>query len=91
MRKKRVYESIMAGLNEAVEDAQSEKPILKRNEVTVKPVTIFNADEVKKIKSFDSISKAELGAMLQHSYEQSLRGEGKPFDDVFDELEKSLS
>ena len=44
-----VYESIMAGLNEALADAQSEKPILKRHKVTVEPVKIFEADEVKKI------------------------------------------
>jgi putative transcriptional regulator len=30
-----VYESIMAGLNEALADAQSEKPILKRHKVRV--------------------------------------------------------
>ncbi len=45
-----VYESIMAGLNEALADAQSEKPILKRHKVTVEPVKIFEADEVKKIR-----------------------------------------
>ena len=43
-----VYESIMTGLNEALADAQSEKPILKRYKVTVEPVKVFEADEVKK-------------------------------------------
>ncbi len=50
MDKKSVYESIMAGLDEALEDAQSKKPILKRHTVTVEPVKIFEAEEVKKIR-----------------------------------------
>ena len=33
---------------------------------------------------------AELNAKLQHSYEQSLAGEGRPFEEVFDDLERSL-
>ena len=27
---------------------------------------------------------------LEHSYQQSLRGEGKPLDEVFDKLEQGL-
>ena len=38
-----VYESIMAGLNEALADAQSEKPILKRHKVIVEPVVPYVA------------------------------------------------
>ena len=30
----------------------------------------------------------KLGEKLQHSYKQSLSGEGKPMEDVFDKLEK---
>jgi len=51
MGKSSVYESIMVGLNEALEDAQSEKPVLKRNNVTIEPVKVFEADEVKKIRT----------------------------------------
>lgn len=36
------------------------------------------------------MSNAELHTKLQHSYEQSLAGEGVPFNEVFDELEKNL-
>ena len=43
-----VYESIMTGLNEALEDATSEKPTLKRQKVVIEPVKIYEADEVKK-------------------------------------------
>lgn len=42
-------------------------------------------------KTLDSVTKAELDAKLQRSYEQSLNGEGRPFDAVFDELERGLS
>ena len=41
-------------------------------------------------KTIDSMTDAELNAKLEHSYKQSLRGEGRPYNEVFDELEKSL-
>ena len=45
----------------------------------------------KEPKTLDSMSDAELNAKLQHSYEQSLAGEGKPFAEVFDALEREIS
>ena len=42
-------------------------------------------------KTLDTMTEAELNAKLQHSYEQSLTGEGRPFREVFDELERGLS
>ncbi|MBO4899025.1 MAG: helix-turn-helix domain-containing protein [Lachnospiraceae bacterium] len=57
MGEKSVYESIMTGLNEALEDARSEKPILKRNNVIVEPVKIFGADEVKRIRNSTGMSQ----------------------------------
>ena len=42
-------------------------------------------------KTLDSMTKDELDAKLQHSYDQSLRGEGRPFEDVFDDLERDLA
>ena len=42
-------------------------------------------------KTLDSMTAAELTAKLQHSYEQSLAGEGRPFEEVFDALERGLS
>jgi len=48
MKNNRLYESIMTGLNEALEDAKSESPVLKRNKVSVEPVKVFKVDEVKK-------------------------------------------
>ena len=38
----------------------------------------------------DTMSDAALDEMLEHSYGQSVCGEGRPLGDVFDELEKSL-
>ena len=32
----------------------------------------------------------DLEEKLEHSYQQSLRGEGKPLDEVFDKLEQGL-
>ena len=57
MGKNSVYESIMTGLNEALEDAQSKKPILKRHKVTVEPVKVFEADDVKKIRNSTGMSQ----------------------------------
>lgn len=41
-------------------------------------------------RAMDSLTEEELNAMLDHSYQQSLKGQGRPAGDVFDELEKSL-
>lgn len=41
-------------------------------------------------RTLDTMSDAELNTKLQHSYEQSLAGEGVPYNEVFDELERSL-
>ncbi|MDE6750515.1 MAG: type II toxin-antitoxin system RelB/DinJ family antitoxin [Lachnospiraceae bacterium] len=40
--------------------------------------------------TIDTISDSELNAKLQNSYEQSLAGEGRPYAEVFDELERSF-
>lgn len=41
----------------------------------------------QKPRTMDTMSDAELNTKLQHSYEQSLAGEGVPFNEVFDELD----
>lgn len=51
------YESIITGLNEALDDAKSEKPFLKRHKVTVEPVKVFEADEIKKIRNSTGMSQ----------------------------------
>ena len=42
-------------------------------------------------KTLDSMTKEELDAKLQHSYDQSLSGEGRTLSAVFDDLERGLS
>ncbi len=64
MGKDSVYESIMAGLNEALEDARSDAPILKRNKVTVEPVKVFEADEVKKIRKSTGMSQKTFASYM---------------------------
>lgn len=41
-------------------------------------------------KTMDTMSDGELSAKLQHSYTQSLAGEGRLMNDVFDDLERGL-
>ena len=51
-----VFESIMTGLTEAVEDAQSGKPSLKRRVVTILPVKEYGADDIKRIRKSTGMS-----------------------------------
>lgn len=57
MGNKNVYNSIVTGLNEAIEDANSNQPILKRHKVIVEPVKVYEADEVKKIRNSTGMSQ----------------------------------
>ena len=41
-------------------------------------------------KTMDSLTEDALNAKLQHSYEQTLDGMGRPFTEAFDELEQGL-
>lgn len=41
-------------------------------------------------KTIDSMSETEMDAKLSHSYAQSIAGEGRPMDKVFDDLERDL-
>ena len=51
----------------------------------------FSLTIPKEPRTLDSMSRSELDTMLQHSYDQSLAGEGRPFEEVFDELERGLA
>lgn len=46
----KIYESIIAGLTEAVEDAKAEKKVLPRRTVTIAPVKNYNASEIRDIR-----------------------------------------
>ena len=59
-----VYESIVAGLQEAIEDAKSKEKKLPRRVVTVVPVKEYNASEVKKIVTKPECRKRHLQVIL---------------------------
>lgn len=42
-------------------------------------------------RTLDTLSDTELNEKLRHSYEQSLAHEGRPYTEIFDELERSLT
>lgn len=52
-----VYESIMTGLTEAIEDAQAKDKKLKRRVVTIVPVKEYEASEVKAIRNSTGLSQ----------------------------------
>ena len=52
-----MYESIMAGLTEAVEDAKSTKNTLPRRVVKILPVKTYTAKEIKKIRKSTGLSQ----------------------------------
>ena len=54
---KSVYESIMAGLTEAVEDANASEKTLKRRVVTIVPVKEYSAEEVREIRHSTGFSQ----------------------------------
>ena len=62
-----VYESIMTGLNEAVEDSKSYEKKLTRRVVTVIPVKEYNASEVKKIRNSIGMSQKTFASYLGDS------------------------
>ena len=52
-----VYDSIMTGLTEALEDAGSKDKKLKRQVVSVIPVKVYNADEIQDIRRKTGLSQ----------------------------------
>ncbi len=60
----KIYNSIMAGLTEALEDAQSTEQPLKRNTVTIVPVKKYHAADVKKIRKSTGFSQRLFASYL---------------------------
>lgn len=52
-----IYDSIITGLNEAIEDAQCTEKILKRNTVTIVPIKEYHAADVQKIRKSTGLSQ----------------------------------
>ncbi len=63
-----VYNSIMTGLNEALEDAKSDNKILKRNQVAVEPVKVYGAEEIKRIRTATGMSQNTFASYIGVSY-----------------------
>ena len=63
-RMESVFESIMTGLKEAVDDAQSTGKKLSRRTVTIVPVKEYQADQVKKIRNSVGMSQSSFAGYL---------------------------
>lgn len=59
-----VFDSIMAGLSEAVDDARNNGSKLTRRTVTVVPVKEYNAEQVKAIRCSTGMSQKIFAAYL---------------------------
>jgi len=59
-----IYSSIMTGLTEALEDAQSTEKTLKRNTVTIVPVKKYHAADVQKIRKSTGFSQRLFASYL---------------------------
>ena len=57
MSRKPVFDSILSGLNEALEDAKKETPSLKRHRITVIPLKVYEANDIKKIRASTGLSQ----------------------------------
>ena len=64
MNNEQVYNSIITGLTEALEDSVSEKPFLKRHKVTVEPVKLYEANDVKRIRQSTGMSQKTFASYL---------------------------
>lgn len=74
-RMESVFESIMTGLKEAVDDAKSTNKKLSRRTVTILPVKEYQADQVKKNQKFcGHVAKFFRG--ISGSNEKDSRGMG---------------
>jgi putative transcriptional regulator len=58
-----VYESIMQGLTEAV-DYQQRKIPARKTKLTIKPVYIFNTDDIKRIRQRTGLSQVMFAGSL---------------------------
>ena len=65
---KSVYESIMTGLTEAVEDAKASDKKLQRRVVTIVPVKEYTAKEVQNIRRATGFSQKLFASYMGVSY-----------------------
>lgn len=63
-----VYESIMTGLTEAIEDAKSPEKKLNRRVVSIIPVKEYKAEQVKQIRKSTGMSQKLFASYIGVSY-----------------------
>ncbi len=59
-----IFESIISGLDEAIEDSTNKTPILKRHSVTIEPVKKYLADDVKRIRKSTGMSQKSFAGYM---------------------------
>ena len=74
-----VYESIVAGLQEAIEDAKSKEKKLPRRVVTVVPVKEYNASEGKKIRNETGMSQKTFARSEERRVGKECRSRWSPY------------
>jgi len=60
----KIYESILSGLNEAIEDAQDTQKKLKRDIFTVIPVKNYSSSDIQKIRKTNGFSQCLFAGYL---------------------------
>ena len=64
MSRKAVFDSILCGLTEALADAKKETSSLKRRTVTVIPLKIYEAKDIKKIRNSTGLSQKSFASYM---------------------------
>ena len=64
MGKKSVYESLITGLKEAIDDAKNENSTLKKHIVKIEKVKIYNPEDVKRISKETGMSQRIFASYL---------------------------
>lgn len=53
----KIYNSIMTGIQEAIDDAKSDKPVLNRHKVIVEPIKEYKPSDIKRIRKSTGMSQ----------------------------------
>ena len=64
MSDKSLFESLVTGLNEAIEDASSKQSKLRRTTISIEPVKIYKAEEVKNIRKSTGLTQKMFAAYM---------------------------
>ena len=64
MSRKAVFDSILCGLTEALADSKKETSLLKSRTVTVIPLKVYEAKDIKKIRNSTGLSQKSFASYL---------------------------